>query len=160
MRMFDTTPLLRSAVGFDNLVRMLDNVSRADHGGTGYPPYNIEKLNEDDYRITMAVAGFEPEELDVTVKDDVLVISGRSFDQTVETEEESGRVFLHRGIAKRAFERRFHLADTIKVVGASVENGLLHVELEREIPEERKPRQIEIKTPAGTQKVIDQKSVN
>jgi molecular chaperone IbpA len=160
MRVFDANPLMRSAVGFDNLVRMLDNVSRFN-GDSGYPPYDIEKLGDDDYRVTMAVAGFTEDELDVTVKDDVLVISGRAAKAEAEegevTESEQPQtVYLHRGIAKRAFERRFHLADTIKVTGASLENGLLHVSLVREIPEERKPRQIQINGEGA--KVIDQKA--
>ena len=148
MRVFDTNPLMRSAVGFDNLVRMLDNATRFN-GDSGYPPYDIEKLGDDSYRVTMAVAGFTEEELDVTVKDDVLVISGRAA-KAEATEGETAEtpapqpVYLHRGIAKRAFERRFHLADTIKVTGAALENGLLHVSLVREVPEERKPRQIAI----------------
>jgi molecular chaperone IbpA len=154
MRVFDTNPLMRSAVGFDNLVRMLDNATRLNGDG-GYPPYDIEKVGTDDYRVTMAVAGFTDEELDVTVKDDVLVISGRA--QKAEAADSESQppqpVYLHRGIAKRAFERRFHLADTIKVTGASLENGLLHVSLVRELPEERKPRQIPING-AGA-KVID-----
>ena len=154
MRVFDTNPLMRSAVGFDNLVRMLDNATRLNGDG-GYPPYDIEKVGNDDYRVTMAVAGFTEDELDVTVKDDVLVISGRAQ----KTEAAEGEtlapqpVYLHRGIAKRAFERRFHLADTIKVTGAALENGLLHVSLVREVPEERKPRQIPL-TGTGA-KVID-----
>lgn len=154
MRVFDTNPLMRSAVGFDNLVRMLDNATRLNGDG-GYPPYDIEKVGNDDYRVTMAVAGFTEDELDVTVKDDVLVISGRA-QKTEAAEGEAPApqpVYLHRGIAKRAFERRFHLADTIKVTGASLENGLLHVSLVREVPEERKPRQIAIN--GKDAKVID-----
>ncbi|MEN3974842.1 Hsp20 family protein [Emcibacter sp. SYSU 3D8] len=154
MRVFDTNPLMRSAVGFDNLVRMLDNATRLNGDG-GYPPYDIEKVGDDNYRVTMAVAGFGEDELDVTVKDDVLVISGRAQKaETAEDETETPQpVYLHRGIAKRAFERRFHLADTIKVTGASLENGLLHVSLVREVPEERKPRQIAINGKGA--KVID-----
>ena len=157
MRVFDNNPLMRSAVGFDNLVRMLDNATRLNGDG-GYPPYDIEKVGDDNYRVTMAVAGFTEEELDVTVKDDVLVISGRAQKAEAsegETETQAPQpVYLHRGIAKRAFERRFHLADTIKVTGASLENGLLHVSLVREVPEERKPRQIAINGKGA--KVIDQ----
>lgn len=154
MRVFDTNPLMRSAVGFDNLVRMLDNATRLNGDG-GYPPYDIEKVGNDDYRVTMAVAGFTDEELDVTVKDDVLMISGRAQKaEAAEGETQAPQpVYLHRGIAKRAFERRFHLADTIKVTGASLENGLLHVSLVREVPEERKPRQIPINGTGA--KVID-----
>jgi molecular chaperone IbpA len=158
MRVFDTNPLMRSAVGFDNLVRMLDNATRFN-GDSGYPPYDIEKLGDESYRVTMAVAGFTEDELDVTVKDDVLVISGRATKaeapegETPETQKPQP-VYLHRGIAKRAFERRFHLADTIKVTGAALENGLLHVSLVREVPEERKPRQIAIN--GQNTKVIEQ----
>lgn len=140
MRTFDFTPLLRSTVGFENLNRLVDYASRLDAGDVSYPPYNIEKLSEDRYSITMAVAGFKLSELDITVKDDVLFITG----QAEESDEE--RVFLHRGIAKRAFERRFQLADSIKVTGASLNDGLLVIALVREIPEHKKPRQIEIKT--------------
>ncbi len=155
MRVFDTNPLMRSAVGFDNLVRMLDNATRFNGDG-GYPPYDIEKVGDDNYRVTMAVAGFTEDELDVTVKDDVLVISGRGARaEAAEGEDAAPQpVYLHRGIAKRAFERRFHLADTIKVTGASLENGLLHVSLVREVPEERKPRQIAINGKGA--RVIDQ----
>jgi molecular chaperone IbpA len=154
MRVFDTNPLMRSAVGFDNLVRMLDGAARLNGDG-GYPPYDIEKVGDDNYRVTMAVAGFTEDELDVTVKDDVLVISGRAQKaEPAEGEAETAQpVYLHRGIAKRAFERRFHLADTIKVTAASLENGLLHVSLVREVPEERKPRQIPINGTGA--KVID-----
>ena len=152
MRVFDTSPLMRSTVGFDNLFRMLDGAQRSGTTG-GYPPYNIEKVTDDEYRITMAVAGFGEDELDVTLENDVLTISGKAG----EASGEEGEVrYLHRGIAKRAFERRFNLADTIKVVGAGLENGLLHVDLEREIPEERKPRQIAIN--GASAKVIDQKA--
>ena len=152
MRVFDTSPLMRSAVGFDNLARLVDSVARSNPNETSYPPYNIEKLGEDDYRITMAVAGFEEAELDIIVKDGTLVISGKAVQLA---DDEEGTTYLHRGIAKRAFQREFHLADTIRVTGASLENGLLHVELVREIPEERKPRQILIN--GGTAKTIDQK---
>ena len=152
MRVFDTSPLMRSAVGFDNLARLVDSVARSNPNETSYPPYNIEKLGEDDYRITMAVAGFEEAELDIIVKDGTLVISGKAVQLA---DDEEGTTYLHRGIAKRAFQREFHLADTIRVTGASLENGLLHVELVREIPEGRKPRQILIN--GGTAKTIDQK---
>ncbi|HEX9646160.1 MAG TPA: Hsp20 family protein [Alphaproteobacteria bacterium] len=149
MRTFDLTPLFRTTVGFDRLNRMLEEASQAFDGGTGYPPYNIEKLDEDTYRITMAVAGFGEDELDVTVTDEMLVVSGRIAG------EDAGHTFLHRGIATRAFERRFQLADHIKVSGAKLENGLLHVELSREIPVEKRPRKIAIGAEAGTHKVIE-----
>ncbi len=138
MRSFDFTPLLRSSVGFENLNRLVDAATRGD--GSAYPPYNIEKLGEDAYRISMAVAGFGEEDLDVTVHENVLIISGKA----TEREEEESREYLHRGIGTRAFERRFELADTIKVTGAHYANGLLNVELAREIPEEKKPRKISI----------------
>ena len=149
MRMFDTAPLLRSAVGFDNINRLLDSVTRLDPSETAYPPYDIEKVDDDSYRISMAVAGFTEPELDVVVKDGQLEISGKTITQTDNNGDESSKdapTYLHRGIARRAFTRRFTLADTIKVTGAALENGLLHVDLVREIPEERKPRQISIKS--------------
>jgi molecular chaperone IbpA len=140
MRSFDLTPLFRSSVGFDHLSRMLDAAQRLDDNAVSYPPYNIEKLNEDDYRITMAVAGFAEDELDVTVHGHTLVISGK-------TRREDAQVqYLHRGIAGRPFERRFELADFIRVEGASLVNGLLHVALKREVPEEMKPRTITIES--------------
>jgi len=154
MRRFDTTPLLRSSVGFDNINRLLDSVTRQDPSETAYPPYNIEKVGDDSYRISMAVAGFEESELDIVVKEGMLEVSGKAETTTTESGEsvEEG-IFLHRGIAKRAFTRRFTLADTIKVTGANLENGLLHIELLKEIPEERKPRQINIQS--GDQRTID-----
>lgn len=138
MRSFDFSPLLRSSIGFENLNRLVDMATRGD--GDSYPPYNIEKLTENDYRISMAVAGFRRDELELTVQDNMLTVVGRTGDANGETE----RQFLHRGIAKRAFERRFQLADTIKVVNAGYEDGLLNIELAREIPEHKKPRRIEI----------------
>jgi len=154
MRTFDFAPLLRSTVGFENLNRLADYASRLDNADVAYPPYNIEKLHEDRYSITMAVAGFKLSELDITVKEDVLFVSGQAEDEGEE------RVFLHRGIAKRAFERRFQLADSIKVTGASLNDGLLVIELVREIPEHKKPRQIEIQTEgdASKPKVIEGKA--
>ncbi len=143
MRTFDLSPLHRFAIGFDNVGRLLDTANRLDEQAMAYPPYNIEKVSEDDYRITMAVAGFAPETLDVTLHDSTLIISGRQ--ERAGTEGE----FLHRGIATRAFERKFELADHIKVRGATIENGLLHVNLEREVPEEKKPRRIEIDSASG-----------
>ncbi|MEO1168042.1 MAG: Hsp20 family protein [Pseudomonadota bacterium] len=138
MRTIDFTPLLRSSVGFENLNRLMDTATRGE--GNAYPPYNIEKLGEDAYRISMAVAGFAEDELDVTVHENVLIISGR----VAEREDDETREFLHRGIGTRAFERRFELADTIKVTGADYAHGLLNIELAREIPEEKKPRKIAI----------------
>ena len=152
MHSFDLTPLFRSTVGFDRMARLLDSVNRLDEQTQSYPPYNIEKLDEDNYRITMAVAGFGEDELDVTVKDGILIVSGKAESKDAE------RKFLHRGIARRAFERRLQLADYIQVSGARLENGLLHVDLVREVPEAMKPRQIAINTVAGKSKSIEQKA--
>ena len=134
---YDFAPLFRTAIGFDRLARLMDNaVSAADV--PSYPPYNIEKTGEDTYRLTMAVAGFRPEELDVVAKDNTLTVSGK-----VAGEGQKGEM-LYRGIAGRAFERRFVLADHIVVDGADLENGLLHVALKRVVPEALKPRRIAI----------------
>lgn len=152
MHSFDLTPLFRSTVGFDRMARLLDSVTRLDEQAVSYPPYNIEKLDEDKYRITMAVAGFGEDELDVTVKDGTLVVSGKAESKDAE------RKFLHRGIARRAFERRLQLADYIQVSGARLENGLLHVDLVREVPEAMKPRQIAINAVDGKTKSIEQKA--
>ncbi len=135
--MFDLTPLYRSTVGYDRLARMLNEASAFD--APSYPPYNIEKLSEDDYRITMAVAGFAPQDISVDVKGNALTVSGKK----TETAEGKGE-FLHQGIASRAFERRFQLADHMQVNGAAMENGLLHVTLKREVPEALKPRTIPV----------------
>ncbi len=148
MRSYDLTPLLRASIGFDRLANMLDSAQRAEDSGPAYPPYNIEKLDENRYRISMAVAGFGESELEITAKEQSLVVTGRK--EKAEGEDEPR--FLYRGIAQRAFERRFDLADHIKVVGASLENGLLHVDLAREVPEAMKPRSIAItsaKAPEG-----------
>lgn len=138
MRTLDFAPLLRSSIGFENLNRLIDFAARGD--GDAYPPYNIEKVAEDSYRISMAVAGFSRDELELTVQDNILIIIGKAEQHA----EDAGRQFLHRGIAKRAFERRFQLADTIKVTGAGYDHGLLNVELKREVPEHKKPRRIAI----------------
>ena len=145
MRAFDIdlSPLFRSTVGFDRFGHLIESALKGDETAAAYPPYNIEKLGDDSYRIVMAVAGFTEDDLEVVVKEDVLLVSGkgREADQTVR--------FLHRGIAGRAFERRFELADHIQVAGARVENGLLIVDLVREIPEALKPRQIPIQSGSG-----------
>lgn len=125
-------------MGFDRLASLLSAASRADQGN-GYPPYNIRTTSEDHYQITMAVAGFAADELDITTEQGRLTVTGSRKDET----EEQGE-YLHRGIATRSFERRFNLADHVKVVGASLENGLLHIDLERELPEAMKPRTIKI----------------
>jgi molecular chaperone IbpA len=144
MRAFDFAPLLRSSVGYENLNRLLDFASRGDAAGDAYPPYNIEKLGDDSYRVQIAAAGFSTDEIDIVVQENTLVITGRGADSA----EAADRSFLHRGIAKRAFERRFQLADTIKVTGASYTDGLLNVDLVREVPEHKKPRKIDIATSA------------
>jgi len=147
MRNFDLTPLMRSSVGFENLNRLVDFAMRPDIADSAYPPYNIEKTGEDAYRITMAVAGFSQDDLDISVKENTLTIKARAADEPEE------QTFLHRGIAKRAFERRFQLADTIRVEGANFENGLLNVELVREVPEHKKERRIEIGVAAQPQTI-------
>lgn len=144
MHTIDFSPLFRHSVGFDRMQRLLDSATRLDTNAQSYPPYNIEVRGEDEYRITMAVAGFSHDELDVVVNDGTLVISGKHAEKSSEGE------FLHHGIARRAFERRFDLADTIKVTGSYLDNGLLHVSLIREIPEEKKPRHISIQTSENT----------
>lgn len=133
----DFSPLYRSSIGFDRLANMVENASHGNSQG-GYPPYNIELLDENQYRITMAVAGFTNSELDIQTQANMLVIKGSKG------EDEQERSFLYQGIAERNFERRFQLADYVKVTAARIENGLLHVDLEREIPEAMKPRKIEI----------------
>jgi molecular chaperone IbpA len=138
MDRFDFTPLFRSTIGFDRLARLVDAATHVDSTALSYPPYNIEKTGEDSYRLTMAVAGFSQDEIDIVVQENTLHVTGKA-----QKEDENGR-YLHRGIARRAFERRFSLADHIKVVGASLDNGLLHVDLVREVPEAMKPRQIKI----------------
>ena len=151
MRTFDLAPLYRSTVGFDRLFSLLDQVAGVD-GAPGYPPYNIERKGENTYRVTLAVAGFSEADLSIEAKEDTLTIRG---EKQVKDTEKSGEV-LYQGIAARTFERRFQLADHVQVKGASLENGLLHVDLVREIPEAMKPRQIPIGT--GSAKIIDAKS--
>lgn len=135
--MFDLTPLYRSTIGFDRLARMLDEVSSFE--APTYPPYNIERLGEDEYRITMAVAGFGPSDITLEAKGSTLTVTGKKADRSDEKSE-----FLHQGIASRAFERRFQLADFVEVKGAEMDNGLLHISLKRELPEAMKPRTIAI----------------
>ena len=135
---FDLSPLYRTAIGFDRVADMLSTAARNESGG--YPPYNIESLDEDHYRISMAVAGFSQDELDIVVENDKLTISGSKST----SEQDTKRQYLYRGIATRSFERRFQLADHMKVLNANLENGLLHIELAREVPEAMKPRRIEI----------------
>ena len=140
MRNVDLTPLYRSTVGFDRLASMLDQVMSHDVSAPTYPPYNIEKLGENEYRITLAVAGFGEDDLDIQVENGQLTVTASKR----EVPEEEKPVYLHRGIAERGFERRFQLADHVQVTGATLENGLLHISLVREIPEQLKPRKIAI----------------
>ena len=151
MRTFDLTPLYRSTVGFDRLTDMLDSLSQVDSGVT-YPPYNIERTDENHYRISLAVAGFAEKDLAVEVKEGVLSVQGK---RDGEKDGVQAR-YLHQGIAGRSFDRRFQLAENVEVRGAQLENGLLHVDLERVVPEEKKPRRIAIGAkPEG--KLIDAK---
>ncbi|MEE9453249.1 MAG: Hsp20 family protein [Paracoccaceae bacterium] len=140
MRTYDLSPLYRSTVGFDRLAGILDNVMSADSSQSGYPPYNIEKTDENAYRITIAVAGFTETDLNIEARDGQLVVSAKKIT------EEKGTEYLHRGIATRAFEKRFQMADHVRATGALTENGLLHIDLVREVPEALKPRTIEIAT--------------
>jgi molecular chaperone IbpA len=146
--MFDLSPLYRSTVGFDRLAQLLDNVGSFEV--PAYPPYNIERVSDDEYRVTMAVAGFGQDDVTVEVKQNMLTVSGKKAEKT-----EAKTEFLHQGIAQRAFERRFQLADYVQVVGAELDNGLLHVVLKREIPEAMKPRTIAVKSAKSAPKVIE-----
>ena len=135
MRSIDFTPLYRSAIGFDRLANLIE--SAASNGNAGYPPYNIEQLGDNDYRISMAAAGFAQEELELSFQENLLMVKGNK-------QADTGRNYLYQGIAERGFERRFQLADYVRVKGADLKNGLLHIELVREVPEAMKPRKIEI----------------
>ena len=139
MNTIDLSPLYRTMVGFDRLASMMDTASRLD-GTQGYPPYNIERVGEDRFAIEIAVAGFAEDELDIELKEALLTVAGRKG----AAEDEEEREFLHRGVAQRGFIRRFQLADHVIVTGAELENGLLRIELKRELPEAMKPRKIEI----------------
>jgi molecular chaperone IbpA len=152
MRSYDFAPLYRSTVGFDRIASLMDRVLSADVAQPTYPPYNIEKTAEDAYRISIAVAGFTPDELAVEVKDGSLHVSARK------ASDETEQVYLHRGIATRAFERRFALADHVRVSGATHENGMLHVDMVREVPEALKPRRIEIARTNGATQVLEAKA--
>lgn len=136
MRSYDLTPLYRSTVGFDRVFDLLDSMGKAETGG--YPPYNIERIDENNYRITLAVAGFAEAELDVELHENTLTVTGSR------NEGDDGRTYLYQGIAGRSFQRRFQLAEHVEVAGASLVNGLLNIELKREIPETAKPRKISI----------------
>ena len=151
MRTFDLAPLYRATVGFDQIADLMDRVMTTEQGQS-YPPYNIEKTGEDAWRITLAVAGFTEADLNVEVRENALIVAAKK------AEEEGERTFLHRGIATRAFERRFTLADHVRVTGATSENGLLNIDLVREVPEALKPRRIEIAGPAA--KTIEGEAVN
>ena len=153
MRHVDFSPLYRSTVGFDRLFSMLDTMGQPD-GGQSYPPYNIERTGEDAYRITMAVAGFGETEIDIEAHRNVLTVKGEKAEESA---EEAGDV-LYRGIATRAFTRRFQLADFVEVTGAELKNGLLHIDLKREIPEEMKARKIALSAANGTAKQIEGKA--
>jgi molecular chaperone IbpA len=152
MRTFDLAPLYRSTVGFDRLFSLLDQVTGLD-ATPGYPPYNIERTGDNDYRITVAVAGFSEPELAIEAKQGTLLIRGEKKEKT---EEKKGEV-LHQGIAARAFERRFQLADHVEVKAAALEHGLLHIDLVRQIPEAMKPRQIPIGNGKAKAEVIEAK---
>jgi molecular chaperone IbpA len=155
MRTYDFAPLYRATVGFDQIADLMDRVLSTEETKPAYPPYNIEKLDDDSYRISIAVAGFSDEDLTVEVRENALIVSARK------AEDASERTYLHRGIATRAFERRFHLADHVQVTGASHVDGMLHIDLVREVPEALKPRTIEISSTKRLQKeVVDSSTVN
>ena len=135
MRSIDFSPLYRSAIGFDRLANLIE--SAASNGNAGYPPYNIEQLGDNDYRISMAVAGFTQEELELSFQENLLTVKGNK-------QADTERHYLYQGIAERGFERRFQLADYVGVKGTDLKNGLLHIDLAREVPEAMKPRKIEI----------------
>lgn len=155
MRHVDFSPLYRSTVGFDRLFTMLDSLAQPE-GGQSYPPYNIERTGEDSYRISMAVAGFSDDEISIEAHRNVLTIKGERKDET----NGEGSEVLYRGIAARSFERRFQLADHVDVVGAALKNGLLHIDLKRNIPEELKPRKIAISATPAKAKQIEAKAAN
>jgi molecular chaperone IbpA len=155
MRSIDLSPLFRSTIGFDHLDKLFESAFREATRDSSYPPYNIVKVAQDKYRISMAVAGFGEGDLDITAHEGVLTVKGQL------REAEKGLEYLHRGIAQRAFEHRFQLADHVRVVGARLQNGLLDVELEREVPEAMKPRKIEIgSTATARPRVIEGKQAS
>lgn len=149
MRTLDFAPLYRSVVGFDRLAQLLETASV--DAATGYPPYNIERTDENAYRVEIAVAGFRPEELNIEVKENLLTVQGRK----AANDEAAQRRFLHRGLAERDFERRFQLADYVIVTEAKLADGLLSISLKRELPEALKPRRIEIATSSGQSPLIE-----
>ena len=150
MRSLDFAPLYRASVGFDQIADLMDRVLSTDTGSTSYPPYNIEKTADDSYRISIAVAGFAEDDLTVEQRENALLVGAKKVDGDDKT-------YLHRGIATRAFERRFHLADHVRVTGAVHQDGMLHIDLAREVPEALKPRRIEIARGTGQ---IEAKTVN
>ena len=152
MRSYDFSPLFRSSVGFDRLAQLMDSAQRADDNAPSYPPYNIERTGEDQYRITMAVAGFAENDIEITAQENALTVVGK------QPKDEAPKSFLYRGIAGRPFQRRFELAEYIRVAGASLENGLLHVDLVREVPEAVKPRSIKINGRTVEAKAVEQKA--
>ena len=155
MRHFDFAPLYRATVGFDQIADLMDRALSSDVAQPSYPPYNIEKTADDAWRISIAVAGFSDADLSVELKEHQLIVAARK------AEEDEGRTYLHRGIATRAFERRFHLADHVHVKGASHENGMLNIDLQREVPEALKPRRIEISGAAPVKRdLVEAKAVN
>lgn len=156
MRSFDFAPLYRASVGFDQIADMMDRVLTSDMSVPSYPPYNIEKTADDAYRISLAVAGFGPDDLSIEVKENALIVTAK---KSADSQE---KTYLHRGIATRSFERKFQLADHVKVTGASHEDGMLHIELVREVPEALKPRRVEIARgkAAIEADVVDAKAVN
>lgn len=151
MRNFDLTPLYRSTVGFDRMASLMDQLMAGDTAQPSYPPYNIEKTGDDAYRISVAVSGFGEQDLNIEVKDQSLTITAKK----APAENGEKPVYLHRGIAERGFERRFQLADHVRVAGAELSNGLLHVDLVREVPEALKPRTIAIRSASGDAKTIE-----
>lgn len=152
MRNFDLAPLYRATVGFDQIADLMDRVLTQEVSQPSYPPYNIEKTSDDAWRISLAVAGFSTEDIAIEQRENALVITARRAD----SDEEKAKTYLHRGIATRAFERRFTLAEHVRVTGASHENGMLHIDLKREVPEALKPRRIEIAGPNTVEtKVIE-----
>lgn len=153
MRSFDLTPLYRATVGFDQIADLMDRLLTNDVSEPSYPPYNIEKLGDDAWRISIAVAGFTDDELSVEVRENTLIVSAKK------AKDDENRTYLHRGIATRAFERRFTLADHVRVTGASHVNGMLHIDLVREVPEALKPRRIEINSSDTVEaKVVEDKT--
>jgi molecular chaperone IbpA len=152
MRGYDLTPFYRTSVGFDQLFNLLDHTMKLDEAAQGYPPYNIEKTGDDTYRITMAVAGFGSGDLNIVAQDTALTVTGRQQ----KTEGGTAANYLHRGIAARPFERRFQLAEHVQVTGASMQDGLLHIDLKREVPEAKRPRAIPIESGSAT--VIETKT--